>query len=92
MSADDLTGTVFAGHHQPLRVWMLCLYFMGLNLSHRQIAQELALNPGDVQQMTEQCRTGVVAAQPEPSLSGEVECDEGYVVPAIRGSPRRSRP
>jgi transposase-like protein len=23
---DDLTGTVFAGHHQPLAVWMLCLF------------------------------------------------------------------
>ena len=22
---DDLTGTIFAGHHQPLRVWVLCL-------------------------------------------------------------------
>ena len=31
---DDLTGTVLAGHHQPLRVWVLCLYFMGLNLSN----------------------------------------------------------
>ena len=30
---DDLTGTIFAGHHQPLRVWVLCLYLMGLNLS-----------------------------------------------------------
>jgi transposase-like protein len=84
---DDLTGTVFAGHHQPLRVWILCLYFMGLNLSNRQIAQELALSPGDVQQMTEQLRTGVVAAQPEPSLSGEVECDEGYVVAGHKGQP-----
>ena len=84
---DDLTGTVFAGHHQPLQVWMLCLYFMGLNLSHRQIAQELGLNPGDVQQMTEQLRTGVVAAQPEPSLSGEVECDEVYVVAGHQGQP-----
>ena len=35
---DDLTGTIFAGHHQPLRVWMLCLYFMGLNLSNEHIA------------------------------------------------------
>ena len=26
---DDLTDTVFAGHHQPLKVWILCLYFMG---------------------------------------------------------------
>jgi len=32
---DDLTGTIFEGHHQPLRVWVLCLYFMGLNLSTR---------------------------------------------------------
>jgi transposase-like protein len=41
---DDLTDTIFAGHHQPLRVWILCLYFMGLNLSSHQIAQELDLN------------------------------------------------
>ena len=27
---DDLTDTIFAGHHQPLRLWILCLYFMGL--------------------------------------------------------------
>jgi transposase-like protein len=46
---DDLTGTIFAGHHQPLRVWILCFYFMGLNLSNQQIAQELDLNTGDVQ-------------------------------------------
>jgi transposase-like protein len=24
---DDLTDTSFAGHHQPLKVWILCLYF-----------------------------------------------------------------
>src|SRR5215468_1171338 len=29
---DDLTDTIFAGHHQPLKVWVLCLYFMGLNV------------------------------------------------------------
>ncbi|WP_375488957.1 transposase, partial [uncultured Mycobacterium sp.] len=46
---DDLTGTVLAGHHQPLRVWVLCLYFMGLNLSNRQIAGELGLNASDAQ-------------------------------------------
>ena len=44
---DDLTGTVLAGHHQPLRVWVLCLYLMGLNLSNRQIALELKLSPSD---------------------------------------------
>src|SRR3954452_12202006 len=39
---DDLTGTGLAGHHQPLRVWVLCLYLMGPNLSNRQIAMELS--------------------------------------------------
>ena len=57
---DDLTGTIFAGHHQPLKVWILCLYFMGLNLSNKQIARELDLDRTDVQKMTTQLRDGVV--------------------------------
>ena len=58
---DDLTDTIFEGHHQPLKVWVLCLYLMGLNLSNQQIAKELGLNKDDVQQMTSQLRQGVVA-------------------------------
>jgi transposase-like protein len=84
---DDLTDTVFAGHHQPLRVWILCLYFMGLDLSNQQIAEELGLNKDDVQAMTEQLRAGIVARTPEPSLSGEVECDEVYIVAGHKGQP-----
>src|SRR4051795_2093939 len=84
---DDLTGTVLAGHHQPLRVWVLCLYFMGLNLSNRQIAAELGLNPSDIQAMTEQLRRGLVATVPEVALSGEVEIDEVYVVAGHKGQP-----
>src|SRR3954465_15148719 len=61
---DDLTGTDLAGHHQPLRVWVLCLYFMGLNLSNRQIAMERGLNASDGQAMTEQLRRGLVAHTP----------------------------
>jgi transposase-like protein len=57
---DDLSGTVFEGHHQPLRVWVLCLYFMGLNLSNEQIAAELDLSAGDAQEMTTQLREGIV--------------------------------
>jgi len=57
---DDLTNTIFEGHHQTLRVWILCLYLMGLNLSNAQIAQELDLSTGDVQAMTSQLREGVV--------------------------------
>src|ERR671913_1927564 len=84
---DDLTGTVLAGHHQPLRVWVLCLYFMGLNLSNRQIAAELGLNASDVQVMTEQLRHGFVARAPEVTLAGEVEIDEVSVVAGHKGQP-----
>lgn len=84
---DDLTGTVLAGHHQPLRVWVLCLYFMGLNLSNQQIAKELALNDDDVQAMTSHLRQGLVAKTPEVTLKGEVEADEVYVVAGHKGNP-----
>lgn len=57
---DDLTDSIFEGHRQPLKVWIVCLYLMGLNLSNQQIAQELSLNKDDVQQMTRQLRTGVM--------------------------------
>lgn len=64
---DNLTGTVFEGHHHPLEVWILCLYLMELNLSNRQIAQELGLNKDDVQRMTKQLREGVVAKKKHPT-------------------------
>ncbi len=57
---DDLTDTIFARHHQPLRVWIVCLYLMGLKESNRQIAQELDLDEGDVHDMTSQLRQGIV--------------------------------
>jgi len=84
---DNLTGTVLAGHHQPLRVWVPCLYFMGLNLSNRQIAGELGLAVSDVQAMTEQLRAGLVAKVPAVELKGEVEIDEVYVVAGHKGQP-----
>ncbi len=84
---DDLTGAVLAGHHQPLRVWVLCLYFMGLNLSNRQIALELGLDGSDVQAITEQLRRGLAARTPAVELTGEVEIDEVYVVAGHKGQP-----
>ena len=56
---DDLTGSIFASRQQPLSVWILCLYLMGLNLSNLQIAKELDLNKDVVQRMTTQLREGV---------------------------------
>jgi transposase-like protein len=86
-SFDDLTGTVFAGHHQPLSVWMLCLYFMGLNLSNRQIADELEMNEDSIQEMTTVLRNGIVAQEPTMMLEGTVECDEVYVIAGHKGHP-----
>ncbi len=57
---DDVSGTIFEGHHRPLRVWVLCLYLMGLNLSNEQIAAELDLPMSEAQTMTSQLRQGVV--------------------------------
>jgi hypothetical protein len=67
---------------------VLCLYFMGLNLSNRQIAQELGLNGSDVQAMTEQLRSGLVAKAPPVRLAGAVVIDEVYVVAVHKGQPK----
>jgi transposase-like protein len=84
---DDLSGTILAGHHQPLRIWVLCLYFMGLNLSNRQIAHELDLHEDDAQAMTSRLREGLLAKVADPKLEGVVEIDEVYVVAGHKGHP-----
>ncbi len=70
-----------------MRTWILGLDFLGLNLSNEQIAQELDLNPDDAQKMTSQLREGIVQRRPVVTLSGEVECDEVYVVAGHKGHP-----
>jgi transposase-like protein len=57
---DDWTDTIFAGHHQPLTVWVLCLYVMGLNVSNEQIAHALSITERDAYQMTTALRGGIV--------------------------------
>src|SRR4051795_6113113 len=84
---DDLTGTVLGGNHQPLRLWVLCLYLMGLNLSNRQIAQELGLDASDVPAMTEHLRQGLVACAPVAKLQGTAEVDEVTIVAGHKGQP-----
>lgn len=69
---DDLTHTLFAGHRQPLRVWILCSYLMGLKLSNTPIAQELDLNKGNPHHMMTQLRQGIVTKKPASTLRGEV--------------------
>lgn len=84
---DDLTGTIFAGHHEPLRIWIICLYFMGLNLPTLQIAKELDMDQDDVQTMVQQLHQGIVDRRPAVVLSGAVECDELYGVAEHKGNP-----
>jgi len=60
---------------------------MGLNLSNRQVAGELGLAVSDVQAMTEQLRSGLIAKASPVQLEGEVEIDEVYVVAGHKGQP-----
>src|SRR3954454_2574997 len=78
-----------AGHHQPVSTWILGSYFMGVNLSNRQIAQELGVCESDAQAMV--LRHGIVATTPEVVLSGDVEFDELYVVAGHKGNPEAVR-
>lgn len=57
---NDLSVTEFANSNKPLKVWILSLYFMGLNLSDRQIAQELDLTEKTAQEITTKLRKGIV--------------------------------
>ncbi len=57
---DDLTDTIFAGHHQPLNVWVVCLYVMGLNVSNEPMAHEWSIHESDAYQMTTALRGGMV--------------------------------
>jgi len=57
---DDLTGTIFSGSKKTLKVWILCLYLMGLNLSNLQISKELDITEPTAQRMTELLRKGIV--------------------------------
>ena len=84
---DDLTDSIFSGRHQPLQVWVACLYLMGLNLSNQQISQELDLHKDDVHQMTSDLRQAIIDNKPEVQLSGEVEFNEVYVTAGHKGHP-----
>lgn len=54
-------------------------------MSNRQIARELSLDEDSAHDMASPLRDGIVARQPAVVLSGEVECDEVYVVAGHQG-------
>jgi transposase-like protein len=77
------------GRHQPLSVWFADLYLMGLNVSNRQMAEELNLNESDGQVMAEALRGGIVQRRPPVRMGGVVECDEVSVMAGHKGRPDR---
>ena len=91
---DDLTGTIFADHHQPLKTWIACLYLMGLNLSGLQIAKELDINKDDARAMIQQLRQGSSTAglrSPFPTRSNATKSMSSPRGRGIRARRRRGR-
>jgi transposase-like protein len=84
---NDLTDTIFKSSNLPLKSWMCCLYLMSLNISNRQISQELGVSEKTAQNMTDKLRSEVQKHNPRPTLSGEVEFDEVYIVAGHKGNP-----
>jgi hypothetical protein len=70
-----------------LRIWRLCSYFLGLNLSNPQIAAEWNLSVTQAQEMATQLRQGLLARQQPWVLEGEVAGDEVSVVAGQKGHP-----
>jgi hypothetical protein len=66
---------------------MLCSYFLGLNLSNKQIAAELNLSTTQAYEMAMKLRQGIADRQEPFVLEDEVECDEVYVVAGHKGHP-----
>ena len=83
---DDLTDTIFAGHHRPLRAWVRCLYYTWLDLSDEPIAREPGIDTDDARVMDSQLREGIVNRRDEVRLGGEVVCDEVYVLVLLESS------
>ena len=83
---DDVTGTIFTGRHKSIKIWVLCLYFMGLNLSNAQIARELDICESEAQSMTTELREGIEAKSDDTFLSGSVEMDEVYITAGHKGN------
>jgi len=84
---DDRPGTIVAGHHQPWRVGMLCLYGRGRHRSKAPLAQALEGPPHEVQRLAAQLRDGRGQHPPDVTRTGEVACDEVAGVAGQTGPP-----
>ncbi|MEA1954357.1 MAG: hypothetical protein U9O24_08205 [Campylobacterota bacterium] len=83
---DDLTGTAFAKHNLSAPIMVIFLYFLGLNLSNSQIAQELNLKQGTAQNIATTLRGKILENKPKVKIKGKSEIDEVYVVVGHKGN------
>ncbi|MDP1663503.1 MAG: hypothetical protein Q8L79_00115 [Methylobacter sp.] len=58
------------GRHQPLSIWFASLCLISLNISNRQIAEELGSNERDAQAMAELFREGIFKRRPKARMKG----------------------
>lgn len=70
---DDLTATIFSGSNKSLKVWIVCLYLMGLNLSNNQISSELDISYPTALRMTKILREGIVKKSLIASLAAKLK-------------------
>lgn len=70
---DDLTNTVFSGSNKSLKVWIVCLYLMGLNLSTSQICKELEMSYPTALRMTKVLREGIVKKKLIANLAAKLK-------------------
>lgn len=64
-------GTVFAGHQQPLKIWMLYSSLMELNLANVRISKELGLSEIQTLEKAAQLRLGLADRLEPIVLEGE---------------------
>ena len=83
---DDLTGTVFAKHNLSVALMVIFLYFLGLNLSNNQIAQELNLKQSTAQNIATTLREEILENKPKVKIEEKCEIDEVYVVAGHKGN------
>jgi len=83
---DDLTGTPFSKHRLSAPKMLIFLYFLGLNLSNSQIAQELNLAKSTAQDIATSLRKSILNNKPKVKIKNEAEIDEVYVVAGHKGN------
>ena len=84
---NDLTNTIFQSSNLPLKTWYGCIYLLGLNVSNRQIAQEIGVSEKTAQNMADKIRAEIDKNRERPILEGNVEFDEVYIVSGHKGLP-----